>query len=212
MTTVEIPVSTEVPQASRPRRPSRGWLALAGAVAGALVIGLAFQSWLVAVAPVTHGSVSGVFGDTRPCVEAYGDETVTCYEAPFAEGAPVGVGLTIRNDGPIPMTILAIGSFGRDIRSTAVLDAQLLADGSTFGIGAGRPFAPITIEPGAELPIQLVGAFVSCEEAAAHYMPGSAIIVTQIDLSARWLYTEQQVVIPLREVLALDAPEAGACG
>ena len=110
------------------------------------------------------------------------------------------------------MTILAISSFGRDIRTTATLDAELLADGSAFGIGAGRPFAPTTIEPGAELPVQLVGAFVSCEEAAAHYMPGSAIIVTRLDLSVRWLYTEQQVVLPLREVLALDAPEAGACG
>jgi hypothetical protein len=60
--------------------------------------------------------------------------------------------------------------------------------------------------------VQLVGTFVSCQEAAAHYMPGSAIIVTQLDMTVRWLYTEQQVVLPLREVLALDAPEAGACG
>ena len=53
---------------------------------------------------------------------------------------------------------------------------------------------------------------MSCREAAANYMPGSAVIVTQLNLSVRWLYTEQQVVLPLRDVLSLDAPEAGACG
>ncbi|MEA2651134.1 MAG: hypothetical protein QOI85_855 [Chloroflexota bacterium] len=212
MTTVEIPAAAESPQDVRARHPSRWWLVLVVALAGALTIWLAFQSWLVAVAPVAHGSMSVVLGDTRPCVEPYGDDTVTCYEATFAEGAPVGVGITIRNDGPIPMTILAITSFGRNVRTTATLDPELLADGSTFGIGAGRPFEPITIDPAAEVPVQLVGTFVSCQEAAAHYMPGSAIIVTQLDLTVRWLYTQQQIVLPLREVLALDAPEAGACG
>jgi hypothetical protein len=212
MTTVEVPVAVDLPQDVRAPRPSHWWLVAAVALAGSLLIGIAFQSWLVVAAPVTHGSLSGVFGDTRPCAEPYHDETVTCHEAPFSEGAPVGVALTIRNDGPIPMTILAISSFGRDVRTTATLDAELLADGSTFGIGAGRPFEPITIDPGAELPVQLVGTFVSCQEAAAYYMPGSAIIVTQLDMTVRWLYTEQQVMLPLREVLALDAPEAGACG
>jgi hypothetical protein len=212
MTTVDIPVAADMPRDVRAPHPSRWWLVAAVALAGALIAGLAFQTWFVAVAPLTHGSMSGVLGDARACAEPYADETVTCYEAPFSAGAAVGVALTIRNDGPIPMTILAIGSFGRDISTTATLDAELLAEGSTFGIGAGRPFEPTTIEPGAELPVQLVGNFVGCREAAAHYMPGSAIIVTQLNLTVRWLYTEQQVVLPLREVLALDAPEAGACG
>jgi hypothetical protein len=212
MTTVDIPVAAESPQDVRAPHPSRWWLVAVVALASALISGIALQSWFVAVAPLTHGSMSGVFGDTRPCAEPYGDETVTCNEAPFSAGAAVGVALTIRNDGPIPMTILAISSFGRDVRTTAILDPELLADGSTFGIGAGRPFEPITIDPAAEVPVQLVGTFVSCQEAAAHYMPGSAIIVTQLNLTVRWLYTEQQIVLPLREVLALDAPEAGACG
>ena len=167
----------------------------------------------MAAAPVVHGNAHGTLGNTRPCdpVSAVGDDTVTCREALFAEGAPVGVALTIRNDGPIPLTILAIDSFGRDIATTATLDPQLLADETTFGIGEGRRFSPITIEPGAERPVQLVGAFIGCELAAAHYMPGSAVVLTDLDLTIRWLVGEQRVQVPLREVLALRAPEAGAC-
>ena len=191
------------------------WLVIVAVIlAIALTIGLAFQAWLQVAAPAAHGSVTATLGETRPCDgSSSGDGTVTCREAPFSEGAPVGIGVTIRNDGPIAMTIVAIGSFGRDIRTTAVLDAQLLADESTFGIGEGRrPFAPITIEPGLGRPIQLVGAFIGCEEAAAHYMPGSAIVLTHLDLTVRWLVADQRVQLPLRDVLSLSAPEAGACG
>ena len=178
-----------------------------------VIAGLAFQAALMVAAPVVHGSSHGTFGTTRPCDSrsVVGDDTVTCREALFAEGAPVGVALIIRNDGPIPMTILAIDSFGRDIATTAILDAQLLADETTFGVSEGKPFSPITIEPGAERPVQLVGAFIGCELAAAHYVPGSAVVLTQVELTVRWLVGEQQLRLPLREVLALRAPEAGAC-
>ena len=174
MTTLETPVPVAaVPPTARSRRRLLWLWVVAAGIAAAITGGLVFQAWLMATAPVVHGSAHGTFGNTQPCDAAsvVGDDTVTCREALFAEGAPVGVGLTIRNDGPIPMTILAIDSFGRDIATTAILDPQLLADDTIFGVGEGKPFSPITIEPGAERPVQLVGAFIGCELAAAHYMP-----------------------------------------
>ena len=214
MTTLETPVPVAaIPPTARAGRRYLWLWALAAVVAAAIIVGLVFQAWLMATAPVVHGSAYGTLGDTRPCdaTSVVGDDTVSCREALFVEGAVVGVALTIRNDGPIPKTILAIDSFGRDIATTAVLDAQLLDDETTFGVGEGRPFSPITIEPGAERPVQLVGAFIGCELAAAHYMPGSAVVLTNMDLTVRWLVGEQQMQLPLREVLALRAPEAGAC-
>ena len=188
-------------------------MAVAAATAAALTIVLGFQTWLQVAAPVTRGSFGATFGTTQPCDGAsFGDPTVTCHAAPFVEGAPVGIGASIRNDGPIPMTVVAIGSFGRGHSTTAVLDPQLLAGESAFGFDAGLPFEPIVIEPGAERAVQLVGAFIGCEEAAATHMPGSAVVLTHLDVTVRWLIADQNVRLPLAEVLSLSAPDAGACG
>jgi hypothetical protein len=213
MTTVESPIQAGTPGAARARGAPRGWLVVAAAAAAAVVIGLGFQTWLQVAAPVARGSYGATFGNTRPCDGAsFGDPTVTCHEASFAEGAPVGIGVAIRNEGPIPMTIVAIGSFGRGHSTTAILDPQILADEATFGFDAGRPFEPIVIEPGAERAVQLVGAFIGCEEAAATHMPGSSLVLTHLDLTVRWLIADQRVRLPLSDVLSLSAPDAGACG
>lgn len=187
-----------------------------------LLIGLAITIGLVAVVlmawvrlspPVSQGSVVAWLGEADPIscdpAEYGGEESIDCREVPFVEGAGVGIGFTLRNTSFLPMTIVAVESLEAPFLTPAYLHPERVQDegGYLFGLGAGRPFEPIDVAPGAEAALQLVGTYLDCETVTASYTPGSALIVDHARMTLRWAFAETDVDVPLRGVLSLPAPE-----
>jgi hypothetical protein len=186
-------------------------------VGTALVIGVigilvfaAGQALVSLVHPVAAGSVYAVLGETVPCNTAeidIDDESTACSRAPFAEGREVGIGLTVRNDAPIGMTILSAQIIRDGVLTPAALEPQLLTgEGTMFGVSRGVPFEPVEVPAGEEVGIQFVGAFGDCEPVAKDWLPRSGLVVGDAFMTVRWgvFTTEVQVLAPTS--LALEAP------
>ena len=176
------------------------------ALAAVLLVNLGIQS----NPPVGHGSTTSWLGDIEqtPC-----DTEGTCFVAPFDPGAGVGIGFTVRNSAPVPMTIVSVEGLEPPFLTPAYLHPELIdydgaAQGYLFGLEAGRPFEPVEVAPGAEVPVQLIGTFVACEVAARSYTPGSALIIDHVQMTLRWAFFETRVNMPLEAALTLPAPES----
>ena len=179
---------------------------LAIAVIG-IVVFLVGQVLVSEFPPVRAGSFSAVLGDVGPCSGIESDEgSSDCYVASFAEGREVGIGFTVRNDGPIGMTILAIEVIREGVSTPAVLEPRLIAEDEGFGLTEGVPFAPVDVPAGGELGIQFVGAFGDCETVAEQYVPGSGLSVSEAFMTVRWGIFTTEVQVPLTTALALSAP------
>ncbi|HEX5039619.1 MAG TPA: hypothetical protein VFW95_05745 [Candidatus Limnocylindria bacterium] len=197
-----------------PRVPS--FTPAAAVLAIVLIVGVALlgtQLALDAWPPVHVGATSAVLGEgAQPCsaVEADADETPTlCYLIPFEEGREVGVGMTIRNEAPIPMTIVAADVIRDGVRTPAALESQLITgDETTFGFPQGVPFEPVEVEPGAERGIQFIGTYGDCDTVARDYMPGSGLVVGEAFLTLRWAFFETHATVPLTSTVALTAPDS----
>lgn len=178
----------------------------AGLLAVALLVG--FNVWVLTSPPVSRGSTVAGLGEGRACdpTDFGGDASLMCFEVPYADGEPVGIGFTIRNTAPIPMTIAAVESYGPPYLLPAYLSPELLADGFMFGLGAGLPFEPVEVGPGEEIPMQLVGTYRACEEVAEFSDSGSAAVVDNVALTLRWAFAETIVRLPLGAALSLPGP------
>ena len=178
---------------------------LAIAVIGILVLA-AGQAWASFVHPVQAGSGFAVLGDAVPCNDDAADPTL-CYRAPFAEGREVGLGLTVRNDAPIGMTILDIDIIRDGVLSPAALEPQLLtSENLMFGVTEGVPFERVEVPAGGELGIQFVGPFGDCETVARDWVPGSGLMVGEAFMTVRWGVFTTQAQVPAPMSLALEAP------
>jgi len=197
-----------VARTSRRRAPS---FTPVGAVLAAAIIGiavaLALQIGVEVWPPVHAGGTSAVLGEgAQPCAAETEDVPPLCYAIPFEEGREVGVGMTVRNDAPIPMTILAAQVIRDGVKTPAILEPQLTTGDVEFGFPAGIGFEPIEVAPGAELPIQFVGTYGDCEAVARDYLPGSGLSVSQVFLTVRWAIFQTETTVPLTSSLALMAP------
>jgi hypothetical protein len=191
------------------RRPWLRWVirAIVVAVAAFAVSWL----WLSFLPPVQAGSVWAVIGEASGCPPVdigQDDETVSCHQVAFQEGAPVGIGFTVRNTGPLAVTIESVEPIGLEPTALAVLQPQLITTDYLFGADAGRPFDPVEVAPNREEAIQLVGTFVDCRTAASNYVPDSGTIATQVRMRVRWFLTEAHVTVPLSQALELMAPDS----
>jgi hypothetical protein len=181
------------------------------AIAAVLVINLAIQ----ANPPAASGSVNAWLGDIQQtvCDSDATDESATCFVAPYAEDAGVGLGFTVRNTAPIPMTIVAVEGLEAPFLTPAYLHPELVdhpgpEQGYLYGLDAGQTFEPVEVAPGEEVPLQLVGTFLPCDVVAGWYSPGSALIVDHARMTLRWGFFETQVNMPLGGSLTLPAPES----
>lgn len=172
------------------------------------IVGL--NLWVRLSPPLSPGSVVAWLGETKICdqTEFDGEPTLECREVPFAEGAGVGIGFTLRNSAPIAMTIVAVGSLEPPVATPAYLHPELTAEDGVFGLDAGRPFAPIDVAPNSEVALQLVGTYLDCDQVASWYMPGSALVIDHASVTVRWAFAETDVDVPLRGVLSLPAPDS----
>ena len=192
----------------------RGRTVLIGLV---IALGLAVIGLMALVRlspPVSQGSVVAWLGDagriTCDPEDFGGEESVDCFEVPFVEDAGVGIGFTVRNTSFLTMTIVAVESLEAPFLTPAYLHPERVIDegGHLFGLGAGRPFQPMDVAPGAEAALQLVGTYLDCETVAGWYAPGGALIIDHARMTLRWAFAETDVDVPLRGVLSLPAPDS----
>lgn len=214
-----VAVRSQVASETRSRRWRSLPPLLIGLAALAALVLLGLNAWVRANPPVAEGSVVAVLGEgghNCDAVEFGGDPSRLCYEVPFVEGAGVGIGFTVRNTAPIPMTILGITMPEPPFLAPAYFHAELVDESHpyeyTFGLENGRQFEPIEVAPNEEVPLQLVGSFIPCEEAAASHMPGSALIVDHVPMTLRWGIVEAEIDVPLQAALSVPAPESCAGG
>jgi hypothetical protein len=162
--------------------------------------------------PVSEGSVVAWLGDADPipcdAADPDGEGFIDCFEVPFAEGAGVGIGFTVRNTAPLPMTIVAVASLEAPFLTPAYLRPERIRDagGFLFGLEAGRPFEPIEVAPNGEAALQLVGTYLACETAAASHPPGSSLVIDHARMTVRWAFVETDVLVPLSGALSMPGP------
>ncbi len=196
-------------------RLKRKWVIWPAAAVVALAVAgaVSFQIALLWIHPITDGGISWApYGN---CSDFnHQGTTVDCAEAPFDPGAPVAIGWSVRNAGPVSLTIAA----AEDLRvpsehTIAKLHAVFPWKGDLFSLNETqtRPFESITLAPGQQADIEFLGNFQSCEAVQGYAGPGTAVIFDRVRLTVRWLLFSRQVEVPMRRVLKVDAPAEGQC-
>ena len=189
-------------------------LVVAGMTALVGVSTVATQVALLWTHPIGHGSTSWSRDSLNRCRQFEAtDPTIRCSEVAFAPRAPVGIGFSLRNTGPLPLTIVAVGSVGSE-ESNSLVEMQPgvpVDDPATFTVPVTRRFAPIDMVAGQEARIDLVGQMRTCDAVRGHWSPGTSMRVDVARITVRWLFLTRDVEMPLRDVLQIDAPADGQC-
>lgn len=122
------------------------------------------------------------------------------------------MGFSVRNTGPLPMTVLSVASLGSESSSTlAELHPVLPPVAATFAIDRNRPYAPIEVAAGEEATIYFIGRIRACDVVRGHWSPGVGMRFDLARITVRWLLMSTEIEIPLRNVLLFDAPAQGQC-
>jgi hypothetical protein len=202
--------------------PRVRWI-VAGIVVMLLVGAASAQIALLLAHPVARGSISWSFPSAltieRPSHvvgKCRGFEptstTSLCTEVAFAPGAPVGVGFSVRNNGPLPVTVVSVASLGAESPiMLAELHPVLSPVGATFAIDETRPFEPIEIAPGKDVTIVLTGRIRACDAVRGHWDPGVTMGWERVRLTVRWLLVSSEVDMPLQQTLQIGAPAESQC-
>lgn len=188
------------------------WVA-AGTTAVLLAGFLTVQTALLWAEPIAQGSVSASLGLSGECPGfTPTDETPICRGVAFSPGGFVGTGFSVRNTGPVPLTVVSVrGSGIESEHMLAEMHAVLPPDGELFSTDEMRPFEPVVIGPGEEATIQMVGQVRSCEAVQGYYTPGSALGTTSVRLKVRWLLASKDVDLPLQQAVFVYAPTDVGC-
>jgi len=179
------------------------------------VAGVTAQVYLVRGHPLGQGSISSSLGLGSSCSGFKPTPTmVRCNEVAFVPGSAVGLGFSVRNNGPVPLTIVAVKGLGSESAALAELDAVLPPAGgpgaSTFAFQGVRPFQQIELAPGQDAPIQFVGRMRSCDAVRA-WSPGIGMRFESARLTVRVFAMTTETEVPLQQALQIISPAAGAC-
>ena len=169
----------------------RRWLVLPLVLVGAIAI--VVVAWALLAMPLVAGSTYapdpvGLLA-TETTDDANGGEARTRYVYRHELGATVLTLTTIRNDGPIAITLLGLGDPPLDADQTALVWAGRLLAGTwpdMVGPEDAVPLEAMVIDPGATQAVWIVWRSGSyCPPGAAWpYLPDSGIIVSSMPL--RW--------------------------
>jgi hypothetical protein len=198
-----------------PKRPRARWLAVG--VALLAVAGVSAQVSLVHGHPLGQGSISSSLGLGTSCRGFEPTPTMArCNEVAFAPGSAVGLGFSVRNNGPVPLTIAAVKGLGSESPiALAELNPVLPPAGGpgagTFALDGARPFQPIDLAPGQDAAIQFVGRMRSCDAVRGHWSPGVGMRFDSARLTIRVLAMSSEIEVPLQQALQINSPAAGAC-
>ena len=197
-----------------PKRPGARWLAV-GVVLLA-VAGVSSQVFLVRGHPLGQGSISSSLGLGSSCRGFEPTPTMArCNEVAVVPGSAVGLGFSVRNNGPVPLTIVAVKGLGGESAALAELNPVLPPAGGpgagTFAFEGVRPFQPIDLAPGQDAAIQFVGQMRSCDGVRGHWSPGIGMRFESARLTVRVLAMSSEIAVPLQQALQINSPAAGAC-
>jgi len=197
-----------------PKRPRARWIAV-GVVLLA-VAGVSAQVSLVRGHPLGQGSMSSSLGLGSSCSGFKPTATMArCNEVAFVPGSAVGLGFSVRNNGPVPLTIVAVKGLGSESAALAELTPVLPPAGGpgavTFAFDGVRPFQPIDLAPGQDAAIQFVGQMRSCDAVRGHWSPGGGMRFESARLTVRVLAMSSEIDVPLQQALQINSPAAGAC-
>ena len=197
-----------------PKRPRARWLAV-GLVLLA-VAGVSAQLSLVRGHPLGQGSISSSLGLGSSCTGSKPTATMArCNEVAFVPGSAVGLGFSVRNNGPVPLTIVAVKGLGSESAALAELNPVLPPAGgpgaSTFALEGARPFQTIDLAPGQDAAIEFVGRMRSCDAVRGHWSPGVGMRFDSARLTVRVLAMSTEIEVPLQQALQVNSPAAGAC-
>ena len=196
-------------RAPRPwRRARRSLLVLASLGALALVAG---QVAIASIHPAGQGSFSAVNvvgGD------ACGDpvEAFNCVVADYAPGKSAALAFSVRNNGPIGMTVEAVQPIGADLVPLVALYPALPANGHVVSWTDTRPFEPMEVAPGSEAIIVMAGAMsADCATVGANWTAGSGLIIDHALLTVRWGLVGSEINLPFVSAMEVRIPHDGAC-
>jgi hypothetical protein len=200
---------------SIPQRLGARWLAVGVVVLA--VAGVSAQVSLVRSHPLGQGSISSSLGLGSSCRGFEPTAAMArCNEVAFVPGSAVGLGFSVRNNGPVPLTIVAVKGLGSESPITlAELDPVLPPAGGpgavTFALDGARPFQPIDLAPGQDAAIQFVGRMRSCDAVRGHWSPGVGMRFDSARLTVRVLAMSSEIEVPLQQALQIISPAAGTC-
>jgi hypothetical protein len=190
------------------------WLAVGIVVLA--VAGVSAQVSLVRDHPLGQGSSSSSLGLGSSCSGFKPTATMArCNEVAFVPGSAVGLGFSVRNNGPVPLTIVAVKGLGSESAALAELDPVLPPAGGpwdvTFAFEGVRSFQPIDLAPGQDAAIQFVGQMRSCDAVRGYWSPGGGMRFESARLTVRVLAMSSEIEVPLQQALQINSPAAGAC-
>jgi hypothetical protein len=202
-------VSPLAPVSRRRINPLRIGVATILLVALLLVAG---QLAIASIHPAGMGSVGAVNivgGET--CDD--GSAGVSdCVVSDYAPGKAAALAFSIRNNGPITMTVDSVDPIGADLVPLVAFYPALPSDGQIISWTDTRPFTPIEIRAGEDAAILMIG-FMSddCETVAANWTADSGLIIDHALLTVRWGLVGSTVNLPFLSAMEVRIPHGGAC-
>ncbi len=197
------------------RRSSRSWRRARGLLLILLTVSVlalvAGQVVIASIHPAGQGSFSAVNvvgGDTcEDPVEAF-----DCVVSDYAPGKSAAMAFSIRNNGPIGMTVEAVQPIGADLVPLVALYPALPASGQLVSWTDTQPFEPIEVAAGGEAIILMTGSMSSdCETVGANWMVDGGLIIDHALLTVRWGLLGSEINLPFVSAMEVRIPHDGAC-
>lgn len=209
MSGLAVPATDHRAYASRWRGPGLILLAMVP-IAVLLLVGA--QGLLLWVHPASQGSISAVYGTPDDTCVAGDPPSATCVVYDYAPGKRAGLAFSVRNDGPIAMTVERVEPIGAELVPLVALYPALPMDQHLLSFDETRPFQPVEVQPGDEAEILLVGEMSGdCADVAPNWSPDSGLIIDHANLTVRWGLIPSSVTLPLGSALEVRIPHSGAC-
>jgi hypothetical protein len=178
----------------------------------AVILVAAAGAFLLRYQPLAQGSSEGVGGTGTRLVPSPGsissDQPV--YRVAYRDGKTGKLGLSIRNDGPLGVTVTEVGREGwapgglvrydgtfltRDVRGLDLQPQNLV------------PFRPFSLGPGEELPVVIRFRYSNCGGSSA----GTAETIVAVSVGFRVLGLTHHASVPLRTGVEVPSPPDSAC-
>lgn len=197
--TVEQAVGPTAP----PRRRRLGVFLLVLALI-VVITASVFAGLLIVYDPLQPGSLSGTPVVPGPYEDSTDDETgEEIRSLTYVHGGALGVLVSVRNDGPWGITITGVG-----IQEGGLFRVEQVRRGVPGGCcTAYEPFAPFSLQPGEERPLELLGVMNGC----GNYTPGSGTAWNSYRIEYRILGVERTRDLVVRERIEINIPSRYVC-
>jgi len=171
--------------------------------AGALVVSFAvFAAWFVSTFQPIRANAGGmptlVRGDETnygQFIDPTGGPPFSPHAVQYHDGKTFVYGFTLVNDGPVSLTVDAIGSpGGAPLRQISVRTGVSSSIYSASATDPTRPFEPFVLAPHAERFVEVVTRFAGCSLGSG---VGSAVTVVSLRVQFRFFGVHRQAFLPL---------------